>query len=348
MPQANKFSCRQKKKMNKETIKNFLDEYFPGYDLNGHEYNFSSPFFADRGKRLYVNEDTGKWYDFHEGIGGSFPSFVAQYLDIPYNDACKLLETDFTTLVTKDVDVRDLIAIINSEQPEPEETEGESEPLDVYPIMFDEAEELDDDGEIAIRYLQERKISPSGLGYFPKDDPNYSGRIFIPFYENDELVYFLARSYTGSELRYKNPAGLSTDVIFNYDKIEDTVFIFEGVFDAMSLDNYPGTAILSNKMKEGQAKKLMGISSLKNVVFVPDKDAKTDTRKLILENLIKNQELLNKYKRISKKVNFFVYNIPDGYKDFNEYKQKSGSGIVNLEDCEVFEKSKILLEIVRF
>lgn len=332
--------------MNKETIKNFLDEYFPGYDKNGHEYNFSSPFFADRGKRLYVNCDSGKWYDFHEGIGGNFPSFVAQYLEISYSDACKLLESDFTTAIAKDIDIRDLIATINSEQPD-EEVEEEAEPFDIHPIMFDEVEELDDDGEEAIRYLQQRKISPSGLGYFPRSDINYGGRIFVPFYENEELVYFLARSYVGSELRYKNPAGLSTDVVFNYDNIDDTVFIFEGVFDALSLENYPGTAILSNRMKDGQAKKLMGIKSLKNIVFVPDKDYKVDTRKLIFENLIKNQALLSNYKRMSRKISFYIYNIPEGYKDFNEYKQKTSIGSISLEDCEVFDKNKILFDIMR-
>lgn len=332
--------------MNRETIKNFLDEYFPGYEMNGREYVFSSPFFADRGKRLYVNCDTGKWYDFHEGIGGTFPSFVAQYLEIPYNDACKLLDSDFTTVITKDIDIRDIIAAINQEQPD-EVEEEEIEPLDVHPIMFDEADELDDDGEEAIRYLQQRKINPSGLGYFPRSDSDYGGRIFVPFYENGELVYFLARSYTGSELRYKNPPGLSADAVFNYDNINDTIVIFEGAFDAMSLDNYPGTAILSNKLKEGQARKLMGISTLKNVIFVPDKDEKTETRKVILNNLIANYDLLNKFKKLSKNIKFYVYNIPDGYKDFNEYKQKTGKGEIRIEDCEAFNKNKIMFDIMR-
>ena len=332
--------------MNKETIKNFLDEYFPGYIKNGREYVFPSPFFADRGKRLYVNCDTGKWYDFHEGIGGDFPSFVSQYLEISYADANKLLDSDFTTIAAKDIDVRDLIATINQEQPD-EPEEDEAEPLDINPIMFDDVDELDDDGEEAIRYLQQRKISPRGLGYFPRSDANYSGRIFIPFYENDELVYFLARSYTGSELRYKNPPGLSADVIFNYDNINDTVVIFEGAFDAMSLENYPGTAILSNKLREGQAKKLMGISSIKNIIFVPDKDEKPETRKLILNNLIANYDLLNKFKKLSKTIKFYIYNIPDGYKDFNEYKQKTGCGEIKIEDCESFNKNKILFDIMR-
>lgn len=334
--------------MNKETIKNFLDEYFPNYEKNGREYVFSSPFFADRGKRLYVNCDTGKWIDFHEGKGGNFPSFVAEYLGVTYSDACKILESDFTTTITKTIDVRDIIASMKDDvKEEAKEEVEEPEPLDVHPVMFDEAEELDDDGEEAYRYLKSRSISVNGLGYFPRSDKNYSGRIFVPFYENGELVYFLARSYTGSELRYKNPAGLSTDVIFNYDNIYDTVFIFEGVFDALSLDNYPGTAILSNRMKEGQARKLMEIKTLKNIVFVPDKDSEPETRKLILENLIKNYDLLNKYKRMSRKINFYVYNVPGDFKDFNEYKQKTGNGTVNLDECEVFNKSRIKFDIIK-
>lgn len=329
--------------MNKETIKNFLDEYFPGYEKNGHEYIFSSPFFADRGKRLYVNCDTGKWIDFHEGKGGNFPSFVAEYLGVTYSEACKILDSDFTTIITKNIDIRDIISSMKEEAVE-EEVE-EKEPLDVNPIMFDDVDELDDDGEEAIRYLQSRKISPNGLGYFPRSDSEYGGRIFIPFYENNELVYFLARSYTGSELRYKNPPGLSTDVVFNYDNIDDTVFIFEGALDALSLDNYPGTAILSNRMKDGQAKKLMGIQSIKNIVFVPDKDTETETHKLILENMIKNYMLLNKYKRMSRKVNFFIYDIPK-YKDFNEYKQKTGNGTIELSECKKFDKNKVMFEIM--
>lgn len=333
--------------MNKETIKNFLDEYFPGYDNNGREYIFSSPFFADRGKRLYVNCNNGKWYDFHEGKGGNFPSFVADYLNVSYYDACKILESDFTNYTANNIDIRDIIASLKQDEVLETEEDKNLDPLDIHPIMFDECDELDEDGEEAIRYLQTRKISPSGLGYFPRSDVNYSGRIFIPFYENGELVYFLARSYIGSELRYKNPAGLSSDYVFNYDKIEDTLVIFEGTFDAMSLDNYIGTAILSNKMKEGQAKKIMGIKSVKNIIFVPDKDESIDTRKTILNNLIYNYDLLNKYKKISRRINFYIYNIRDGFKDFNEYKQKTGNGNIEISDCEKFNKNKIMFDIMR-
>ena len=212
--------------------------------------------------------------------------------------------------------------------------------------MFDDVDELDDDGEEALAYLNKRKINCSGLGYFPKSDKDYGGRIFIPFYENEQLVYFLARSYTGSELRYKNPSDLSADNIFNYDDIDESVVIFEGAFDAMALDNLTGTAMLSNKMKDGQARKIMGIKSLKKIIFVPDKDENTKTRKLILSNLLATYDLLNKYRKPSRSVLFYVYEVPDGYKDFSEYKEKTGNGNIDLKDCKRFDKNRISLEIM--
>lgn len=333
--------------LNKETIKNFLDEHFPGYGMSGHEYNFSSPFFADRGKRLYVNANTGEWFDFHEGRGGSFQSFVSEYLGVTYQEACKILDNDYSVVIQKGVDIRDLLYGNTKENIVLENQVVVKDPLDVSPKMFDDCEELDDDGELALRYLNDRRISPSGLGYFGKDDGEYSGRIFVPFYENGELVYFLARSYTGSDLRYKNPHGLNSEVVFNYDKINDTVVIFEGTFDAMSLENMVGTAILSNKMREGQARKIMGIESLKNIIFVPDKDKKDSTRKVILNNLIENYNMLNSFRKPSRDMKFYVYDIPGDYKDFGEYKQETGCGEIDIKDCRPFSKNEILFRIAR-
>lgn len=330
--------------INSQTILNFIQDNFPGFNQKGDEINFNSPFFPDKKKRLYVNTSTGKWYDQHDQRGGNFISFVSEYLGVNYNDAETILESDYKTYsVNNLVDIRDLLMGNMSEPVVLNEDVQILDPLDINPIMFNEVDELDEDGELALEYLQNRKIDVKHLGYFPKSDKLYGGRIFIPFYENGELVYFLARSYIGSELRYKNPAGLATDCVFNFDNIEDTVVIFEGAFDAMSLDNYTGTAILSNKMKEGQANRLMSIEKLRNVIFVPDKDEKKETRKLILNNLIYNYELLNKYKIPSREINFYVYDIPDGYKDFNEYKVKTGNGKIFIKDCKKFSKAEIMM-----
>lgn len=328
-------------------VLNFLEDYFPGFDRRGDEVHFNSPFFPDTKKRLYVNLENGKWFDQHDQRGSSsFEAFVSEFLGVSYVDAEKILSSYQGFAKTPNlIDIRDVISGIEIKSLDTEITV--KDPLDISPVMFDKVDELDDDGEEAIRYLQERKISPNGLGYFKKDDPDYSGRIFVPFYENDELVYFLARSYIGSDLRYKNPPLDTNNVVYNIDSINDTVVIFEGVFDAMSISNIPGTAILSNKLKDGQARKLANISTLRNIIFVPDVDENLETRKTIFRNLIYNVELIKGFKKISKNINFYVYNIPEGFKDFNEFKQKTGNSIIEPKDCEVFNKSKIMFDIMR-
>ena len=285
-----------------DNVLHFIEDYFPGFDRRGNEVHFNSPFFPDTKKRLYVNLDSGKWFDQHDQRGSnSFEAFVSEYLGVSYIEATKLmLDYHGFDEAPNLVDIRDLI--MGKEQLKVETKVDVKDPLDVNPVMFDSVDELDDDGEEAIRYLQDRRISPLGLGYFKRDDRDYGGRIFVPFYENGELVYFLARSYIGSELRYKNPSLDTTNVLYNIDNIDDTVAVFEGVFDAMSLDNLPGTAMLSNKMKDGQARKLANLKGLKNVIFVPDVDKDKETRKTILRNLIANVELIKSYKKVSKSI----------------------------------------------
>lgn len=344
--------------INRETVLNFLQEYFTCYAFSGNdEVHFNSPFFADKKRRLYMNLNTGKWFDQHEQRGGSFQSFVSEVLGVSSDDAKLVIEKEFSTpLAQQKTDIRDVLQSITEKlESEPEKSEidvenDESESLidSIHPIMFDDyCQDYDKSRELALEYLNNRKISPSGLGYFPLDDANYQERIFIPFYENNQLVYFVARTFNKvCTLRYKNPNGLSAgDYVFNYDKIEDELIVMEGVFDALSVSApQVATAMLSNKMKEEQARKIMGISSLKRIIFVPDCDKKPETRKLILNNMIKNYDLLNQFRRPYRRFEFYVYYIPEPYKDFNEYKQGTRNGNIKIEDCEKFSKSSIMLK----
>src|SRR6478609_6450430 len=64
------------------------------------------------------------------------------------------------------------------------------------------------------RYLEGRgldKESIERLGYINNSASQFTKRIFIPFYENEKIVYFVARDYTGkSKLRYMNPTGMNS------------------------------------------------------------------------------------------------------------------------------------------
>jgi hypothetical protein len=330
-------------KFNRLTVENFVFGNFPEAEYvsgSKEELHFNTPFDTDKKKRLYVSTDTGKWFDQKAQRGGNnFEYFVAEYLEIPVGEAIKVLLQEYSD--------------DNYIQPEQDEKVEEKKKSTTQVlempkgVKFFDSDELGFVGLQAKRYLEDRKISLSGLGYFSDIKSEYYKRIFVPFYENGELVYFIARSIIADDpMRYKNPIEINAgDYVFNIDNLREDVFIFEGVFDALSLD-FPqvGTAMLSSFIKDEQAKKIVQ-KNPRNIILVPDKDKKTKTRATILGNLIKTKNKLLEHKRYKQNFNFFIYNIPEGYKDFNDYKKETGNGIIHLHECEVFNEMEILMEI---
>lgn len=330
------------KKISKHIIENFIFGNFPEAKYvsgSNDEIQFNTPFDNDNKKRLYVSVSTGKWFDQKAQRGSNgFDYFVSEYLDLSRREAVDLLYREYSN----DSEIFDEIE--ESDNIEKEKTILEM-PSGV--IMFDETDKLGIIGRQAKHYLESRKINISGLGYFSDLDSIYANRIFVPFYENGDLVYFIARSFLKDEvMRYKNPPGLNAgDFVYNIDNIKNDIFIFEGVFDAMSLE-FPqvGTCMLSSFLKEEQARKILSKNPLR-IVFVPDKDENIKTRITILENLIKSYHRLVDIKKYGQNISFMVYNIPDGYKDFNEYKKDTGNGLIYIEHCKPFSEIEIQTEI---
>lgn len=325
------------------TVENFIFGNFPEAEYvsgSNEELHFNTPFDTDNKKRLYVSVETGKWFDQKAQRGGNnFEYFVSEYLDVPVGQAISILLKEYSEE--------------NYIQPEQNIEEEKKKNIIVSSlempdgVKFFDSDDLGFIGLQAKEYLEGRKISLNGLGYFSDIKSEYYKRIFVPFYENGELVYFIARSIVPDDpMRYKNPVGVNAgNYVFNLDNIKEDVFIFEGVFDAMSLD-FPqvGTAMLSSFIKDEQARKIVQ-KNPRNIILVPDKDEKSKTRATILGNLIKTKNKLLENKRYKQNINFFIYNIPDGYKDFNAYKQATGSGIIHLHECKIFNEMEILMEI---
>ena len=336
------YTSLKMKKISKHIIENFVFGNFPEAKYvsgSTDEIHFNTPFDNDNKKRLYVSTSTGKWFDQKAQRGSNgFEFFVSEYFDISRREAVDLLYREYSD----DNDVFD--EVNESSIIEKEKTVLET-PSDV--VMFDETDKLGIIGRQAKYYLDSRKISTSGLGYFSDLDSPYANRIFVPFYEDGDLVYFIARSFLEDEkMRYKNPSDLKAgDFVYNIDKIKSDVFIFEGAFDAMSLD-FPqvGTCMLSSVLKEEQAKKILS-KNPSRIVFVPDKDDKVMTKITILKNLIKSYNRIIDNKKYGQDISFMIYDIPEGYKDFNEYKKDSGNGLIYIEHCKPFNELEIQTEI---
>lgn len=191
-------------------------------------------------------------------------------------------------------------------------------------------------------YLYNRGINNiKELGYIFEPNSFFNKTIFIPFYENKKLIYYICRDWTnnrflnGKQLRYINPKGINaSNYVYNIDKIKDEVFIFEGIFDALTLEKQIGTATLKSVASIKQIIKILD-KNPKRIVFVPDNDeAGKNSININLKNFLK-------FKAPSQNIKFYIYLLKK-VKDFNE----SGKKEIKIEDCIEIKNKKFIPELI--
>jgi len=285
------------------------------------EIRINSPFSDDRKFHMYINPEKGLVNDFKSGYSGSFISFAGEYLNLGTRATISHLIKNYSVGGSGLIDNFSITEYIEKTQ--------EFELPDGLRWFSEHNEGII--GRQALKYLKNRKISEeviNELGYIYEPGSEYDKMIFIPFYEDGELVYYICRDFTGDNyLRYNFPHGLnSKKFVYNIDKIDDSVFIFEGVFDALALEKQVGTALLSADLGKDQASKILNRAP-KDIIFVPDND-ETGSK-----TLQKNINMLWKYKPPSINPNIWVYEISD-VKDFSE----TGQNFINMAECNKWQK----------
>ena len=109
----------------------------------------------------------------------------------------------------------------------------------------------------------------------------YAERIIIPSYDKDGILnYFTARSFTGSNYKYKNPR-VSRDVIgFElFVNWSEPIILCEGPFDAMSIKR--NAIPLFGKTIPKELLKKIYKENVKEIYIVLDEDARKDSIKLV-------------------------------------------------------------------
>lgn len=143
-----------------------------------------------------------------------------------------------------------------------------------YPLIDDK----DDDWcQYSIQYLTERSIDwTSQPFYCVKHTENktlnkWFGRLIIPIYYNNNLVFYQGRDLTDElKLKYLSPSVPRYNIIYGYHNIQerndDPLYVVEGWFDAVNLS---GVAIFGNKLTTTQIQ-LLNQTNRKKVI-IPDK-----------------------------------------------------------------------------
>jgi len=150
-------------------------------------------------------------------------------------------------------------------------------------ISFSKANKLTIPYKEAYNYLRKRNISDKlinqyCLGY--TTEGKYRGRIIVPsFDENNEINYFVSRSYVGHKNKYKNPEAEKDKIIFNEHLInwEKDIYLVEGVFDMFFIEN--SVPLLGKSVSDKLWSKLYD-NAKKNIVICLDGDAWEDAQKL--------------------------------------------------------------------
>lgn len=321
-------------KIPESIIENFITSNFKEAKQTATgQWQFNSPFVQDSKKRLYIDPKKGAWFDQKQQKGGEFAQFVSLYLNINIKDAIPTLLKEYSIKEGNKVAFSEVVS-----------TSKELELPKGLNFFFEKT-----DGIIykkAKKYLIGRGIDVenSDLGYIYEPGSPFNNRIFVPFYENGEMVYFIARAFDNNTLRYYNAEGINSgDYVFNIDKIEDEVIICEGVFDALAIYPQVATAILGNKLTKTKVLKILD-KDPKRIIFVPDCDEDPKTKALIEKNLELNIKMFMDYKMPSQNIEFYVFRLPEKYKkykDFSKYSEVTGIHNINIEDCEKYNKKTI-------
>lgn len=221
---------------------------------NGREMIMNSPVDpTDRKQHFSINLDTGLWQDFRKGEKGNF-YFLYSYLEgVTYIQAKRLIDTRcIGSLGRYPLPVTEIEAPANTLREEYKH---------FVEVKFDKQPESELE-DVAYIYLADRGLLSDNVTFFVATDGRFKNRVIVPFWRNDELVYFQARAMFGEKPKYLNPGSefgvKSKSFLFPFDLSEKYVVICEGPIDAISLQarGVNATATLGCTISETQARLL--------------------------------------------------------------------------------------------
>lgn len=126
--------------------------------------------------------------------------------------------------------------------------------------------------EPILEYLLSRHIDPLQTTLYYSLDPKMLRRVIVPFWKDNKLVYWQARTIDADvKPRYLNCVVSKEAIIYGFDKLysyDDTpLFATEGVFDAIPIQ---GISVLGSKLTKAKIEILK--RTRRRLIFVIDRD----------------------------------------------------------------------------
>lgn len=153
------------------------------------------------------------------------------------------------------------------------------EPTEIQlPNFFKPLEEIGDEWcEYAKKYLEQRGIDWATYPFYTvlksdhPDNKRWYGRLIIPTYKDNKLIFYQGRDLTDLHLKkYLSVNTAKDNVMYGFDqlfrKTDDPLYVVEGFFDAYMLQ---GVAVYGNVLTDAQIQWLN--QSRRPKIVIPDK-----------------------------------------------------------------------------
>lgn len=193
--------------------------------------------------------------------------------------------------------------------------------------------------EVAKHYIESRNLNINDLEWYVTDEVSYAGRLLIPYFFRNKIIYWQGRSMDESiSPRYKNPSVEKNNIFFNMDELyrytNEPLFVTEGPLDSLSIGKN-AVSILGSTLSEFKLQELKKVATKRKVIFVIDKN---------LNGLKLGNEIL----KDNEDKEFYITTFPQNIEDSNDALQKLGklwiTSYLVTNACKGF-KGKLLLEL---
>lgn len=135
----------------------------------------------------------------------------------------------------------------------------------------DEYKKITVDDKEYYQYLLNRKLNEDIISKSNIFISEIEKRVIFPVYENGELIFYAKRAIDNHPLRWINSVSHGVDPIWNLENVGETVYLFEGIFDAVRM--WPnGVSIFGKNLSDGQLNKLIK-KKFHKIVVVLDNDS---------------------------------------------------------------------------
>jgi hypothetical protein len=191
-------------------IRDYLDEKFTESSVAGREFRTNSLFTEDTKQKLYINLDTGFWIDFKSSEKGNFYQLVSMVDNVPYRNARTYINK---LAFDKGANLFEISSLnVDNVAIEAERTIAEDVKsfVEVTPTKDINSPSLLKRAAAKFAYsrgLQQFKFFVANYG-------KYHQRVIIPYFHNEKVFYFQARTL----LRFCTPT-MSPRIMLSLRKV---------------------------------------------------------------------------------------------------------------------------------